>query len=92
MTISIASKRRNTRSDRHSLASSTAARCRLPVVFFQLAFKLLEQRDGIGDRTGKTGHHFSLYKGVVPFCAWCFITISLPKVTWPSPAIAPFPL
>ena len=59
-TTSSASRRRSIRSVRQSLASSTAARVRLPLCFSSLAFEALEQREGVGGAAGETGEHLVL--------------------------------
>ncbi len=57
---SSASRRRRTRSVRQSLASSTAARVRLPLYCSQLALELVEQGEGVGAGAGEAGEDLAV--------------------------------
>ena len=66
---SSASRRRRLRSVRQSLASSIAARVRLPYCC-ELALEALEQREGVGGAAGEAGEHLALRAGAAP-CGRC---------------------
>ena len=85
-TTSSASRRRSMRSVRQSLASSTAARVRLPECFSSLPLEALEQGEGVRGCAPQTGQHLALYDAAHLARALPFITV-LPIDTWPSPPI-----
>src|SRR5580693_2119554 len=81
-TISRASRCRSERSVRHSLASSTAARARLPCNSCNFPSKRPNSESASAVLPAKPAMILSLYRRRV-FFALCLITPS-PRVTWPS--------
>src|SRR5207245_1871066 len=81
-----ASSRRSTRSVRHSLDSSTAARSRFPRYSSILASNFAKSASASAVEPAKPASTCPLWSRRI-LRAPCFITV-LPSVTWPSPAMA----
>src|SRR6266571_7290471 len=84
-----ASRRRSTRSVRHSLESSTAARSRFPRYSSIFASNFANSARASAVEPAKPASTWPLWRRRI-LRAPCFITV-WPSVTWPSPAMAERP-